>query len=138
MSKPFYFFLLSLIVPPLLLGSPSPSLSLSLHPSFTLALCEGHAIDFPLSIHFSVLVLKRGKQTKAIPPPHRRTQPPLPRLTPLRSHPPSPSGPDSHSCSAAGDPQHDHNSPVHSSVRQHQDTITERLRHNLHSLNALK
>lgn len=64
-----------------------PSLSLSLPPSFTLALCEGHAIDFPLSIHFSVLVLKRGKQTKAIPYPHPRTQPPLPRLTAHRSHP---------------------------------------------------
>lgn len=120
-------FLLSLIVPPLLLCSPSPSLSLSLPSSFTFALCEGHAIDFPLSIHFSILVLKRGKQTKAIPYPHPRTQPPLPRLTAHRSHPSKSRA--SHSCSAVQDMHHDRNSPVYSSKRQHQDTFSKRLWH---------
>lgn len=63
-------------------------LSLSFPPSFTLAPCEGHAIDFPLSIHFSVLVLKRGKQTKAISPqPAHRTSP-----RSRRSHPLAPPG----------------------------------------------
>lgn len=86
MSQPFYF-------------SSCPSSSLhyssarpprlfpSLPPSFTLALCEGHAIDFPLSIHFSVLVLKRGKQTKAIPPPTSAHS--LPSPASRRSYPPS-------------------------------------------------
>lgn len=103
MSQPFYF-------------SSCPSSSLhyssahpprlfpSLPPSFTLALCEGHAIDFPLSIHFSVLFLKRGKQTKAIPPPYQRTQPPLPLIHTARTrrqHPPwEEPDPDSHSCTA--------------------------------------
>lgn len=46
---------------------PPPSCFLNL----SLSLCEGHAIDFPLSIHFSRLALKRGKQTKATPAPPR-------------------------------------------------------------------
>lgn len=49
------------------LSSFFPPLSCSLN--LSLSLCEGHAIDFPLSIHFSRLALKRGKQTKATPAP---------------------------------------------------------------------
>lgn len=49
------------------LSSFVPPLSCSLN--LSLSLCEGHAIDFPLSIHFSRLALKRGKQTKATPAP---------------------------------------------------------------------
>lgn len=58
---------------------PPPSCFLNL----SLSLCEGHAIDFPLSIHFSRLALKRGKQTKATPaPPRHRSAllPPFPFL----------------------------------------------------------
>lgn len=84
--------------------SPPFSLSFSLAPSFhnlslssffpplscslnlSLSLCEGHAIDFPLSIHFSRLALKRGKQTKAT------TAPPLSlHPSPLLHPPPFPS-----------------------------------------------
>lgn len=80
--------------------SPPFSLSFSLAPSFhnlslssffpplscslnlSLSLCEGHAIDFPLSIHFSRLALKRGKQTKAT------TAPPLSLHPSPLLHPP--------------------------------------------------
>lgn len=55
------------------LSSFSPALSCSLN--LSLSLCEGHAIDFPLSIHFSRLALKRGKQTKATPAPPLRSIP---------------------------------------------------------------
>lgn len=52
------------------------------HPHPQVSLCEGHAIDFPLSIHFSRLALKRGKQTKATPAPPLHP-PPLPFLLAL-------------------------------------------------------
>lgn len=48
----------------------------SVFPSVSLSLCEGHTIDFPLSIHFSRLALKRGKQTKATPAPPLHPSPP--------------------------------------------------------------
>lgn len=62
--------------------SPPPALSCSLN--LSLSLCEGHAIDFPLSIHFSRLALKRGKQTKATPAPPLRS---IPLLHPPPSFP---------------------------------------------------
>lgn len=75
----------------LLLLHLSSSIALSISPS-VFPLCEGHAIDFPLSIHFSRLALKRGKQTKAtLAPPLLPTpslfSPPAFHLTSLSAGP---------------------------------------------------
>lgn len=73
-----------LLLPSIICLSP-PSLPLSRSLNLSLSLCEGHAIDFPLSIHFSRLALKRGKQTKATSAP---PLPSIPLLSPLLQPPP--------------------------------------------------
>ena len=73
-----------LLLPSIICLSP-PSLPLSRSLNLSLSLCEGHAIDFPLSIHFSRLALNRGKQTKATSAP---PLPSIPLLSPLLQPPP--------------------------------------------------